>query len=110
QAVIYAIGLVGALDEEENPNVLRRLCKDTGGLAFFPAKGESVSQISASIARDLRKQYTMGFAPGKRNIDSFRKIRVEVTAPGRGKLQLRTRSGYFAAPRKRPAGQDRTSS
>jgi Ca-activated chloride channel family protein len=112
QAVIYAIGLVGAL-EEENPNVLRRLCKDTGGLAFFPAEGESVSQISASIARDLRKQYTLGFAPGNRNIDSFRKIRVEVTAPGRGKLQLRTRSGYFATPRKRPAdaaGQHRTSS
>jgi Ca-activated chloride channel homolog len=55
-AVIYAIGLVGTLDEEENPNVLRRLCKDTGGLAFFPAEGESVSEISASIARDLRKQ------------------------------------------------------
>jgi Ca-activated chloride channel family protein len=112
QAVIYAIGLVGA-PEEENPNVLRRLCKDTGGLAFFPAEGESVSQISASIARDLRKQYTLGFAPGNRNVDSFRKIRVEVTAPGRGKLQLRTRSGYFPAPRKRPepaAVQDRTSS
>jgi Ca-activated chloride channel family protein len=102
QAVIYAIGLVGAL-EEENPGVLRRLCKDTGGLAFFPAEGESVSEVSASIARDLREQYTLGFTPEKRNGDSFRKIRVEVTAPGRGRLHARTRSGYFAAQQKRSA-------
>ena len=83
QAVIYAIGLVGA-PEEENPGVLRRLCKDTGGLAFFPAEGQSVSDISTRIAHDLREQYTLGFTPEKRNDDSFRKIRVEVTAPGTG--------------------------
>lgn len=109
QAVIYAIGLVGAL-EEENPGILRRLCKDTGGLAFFPAEGESVSDISANIARDLREQYTLGFSSEKRNDDSFRKIRVKVTAPGRGNLQVRTRSAYFAASHKRStaeAGKDR---
>ena len=65
QAVIYAIGLVGA-PEEENPGVLRRLCKDTGGLAFFPAEGQSVSDISTIIAHDLREQYTLGFTPEKK--------------------------------------------
>lgn len=93
QAVIYAIGLVGS-SEEENPNALRRLCKDTGGLAFFPEAGESVSNISAIIARDIREQYTIGFSPRKDD-GPYRKIRVEVTAPGRGKLQVRTRAGYF---------------
>jgi Ca-activated chloride channel family protein len=102
QAVIYAIGLVDA-HEEENPDVLRRLCKDTGGLAFFPTKGQSVSDISASIAHDLREQYTIGFTPDKTNGDSFRKIRVEVTAPGRGKLHVRTRAGYYTGPMKQPA-------
>ncbi len=102
QAVIYAIGLVDA-HEEENPEVLRRLCKDTGGLAFFPAEGQSVSDISASIAHDLREQYTIGFSPEKKNDGAFRKIRVEVTAPGRGKLLVRTRSGYFAGPEKQAA-------
>jgi Ca-activated chloride channel family protein len=99
KAVIYAIGLVGS-NEEENPGVLRRLCKDTGGLVFFPAEGQSVSEISASIARDLRDQYTIGFVPEKSYDDSFRKIRVEVKAPGYGKLLARTRSGYFATPPK----------
>jgi Ca-activated chloride channel family protein len=102
QAVIYAIGLVDA-HEEENPAVLRRLCKETGGLAFFPTKGQSVSDISAFIAHDLREQYTIGFTPEKKNDGSFRKIHVDVTAPGLGKLQVRTRSGYSVAPQKQTA-------
>lgn len=99
QAAIYAIGLFGS-SEEENPSVLKRLCKDTGGLAFFPAKGELVSDVTKIIARDLREQYTLGFTPEKRNGNTFRKIRVEVTARGRGKLLVRTRPGYYAAPKK----------
>ena len=99
QAVIYAIGLVDA-HEEGNPAVLRHLCKDTGGLAFFPVQGQSISEISSVIAHDLREQYTIGFTPEKKNDVSFRKIHVEVRAPGRGKLQVRTRSGYSLAPQK----------
>ena len=110
QAVIYAIGLVGS-QEEENPDILRRLCKDTGGLAFFPTEAQSVSDISASIAHDLREQYTIGFDPEKKNDGSFRKIRVEVTAPGLGKLRVRTRSGYVAGPQKQAgAGSDKEGS
>lgn len=104
QAVIYAIGLVGAPEEaEENPEILRRLCKDTGGLAFFPAEGQSVQQVMATIARDLREQYTLGFVPETRSADGFRKVRVDVSAPGKGKIEVRTRSGYFAATLKRAA-------
>jgi len=110
QVVIYAIGLIDS-HEEQNPGVLRHLCKDTGGLAFFPTEGQSISNISTSIAHDLREQYTIGFVPEKKYDDSFRKIRVQVRADGRGKLQARTRSGYFAAQPKRPvagAGKDRS--
>jgi VWFA-related protein len=98
EAVIYAIGLVDT-HEEENPAILRRLSRDTGGLAFFPTEGQSVSEISTKIAHDLREQYTMGFSPEKKDDGSFHKIRVEVKAPGRGKLQVRTRSGYSLASR-----------
>jgi len=104
QAVIYAIGLVDA-HEEENPDVLRRLCKDTGGLVFFPIKGQSILEVSASIAHDLREQYMIGYTPEKKNDGSFHKIRVEVTAPGRGKLHVRTRSGYIAGPLKQPVAR-----
>jgi VWFA-related protein len=96
QVVIYSVGLVDAEEDEENPEVLRRLSKNTGGVAFFPTSLESVAEISKRIARDLREQYTLGFVPEKTDTkDSFRKIAVKVDAPGHGKLHVRTRPGYF---------------
>jgi len=95
QAVIYSVGLVDA-NEEEDPAMLRRLSKDTGGIAFFPTSTEGVADISKRIARDLREQYTLGFVPEKPDTtDSFRQIKVKVDAPGHGKLHVRTRPGYF---------------
>lgn len=95
-AVIYSIGLVGST-EEENPRALERLCKETGGIAFFPQAGQSISDIAGTIARDLREQYTLGYAPAKELSGSlFRKIAVKVDAPGRGRLHVRTRAGYLA--------------
>lgn len=102
QAVIYAIGLVGQSHEEENPGLLRRLAKDTGGIAFFPQSVESVLDISMQIAADLREQYTLGYVPEGRAADtSFRKIAVKITAPGGGRWRVRTRLGYS-----RPAERD----
>jgi Ca-activated chloride channel family protein len=98
QVTIYSIGLTDpdSENEEENPGVLKRLGKYTGGLAFFPASFGSVADISKTIARDLREQYTLGFVPEKTGTaDSFRQIRVKVDAPGQGKIQVRTRPGYF---------------
>jgi len=97
QPVIYSIGLVGGTLEEENPGVLRRLAKDTGGLAFFPDSVESVVEISRAIAADLREQYTIGYAPERKGDASFRKVSVKVTRPGREKLRVRTRPGYTPA-------------
>jgi len=95
QTLIYAIALVGAEDNEENPKLLRRLCKDTGGIAYFPKEGEPVAQVSTEIARDLREQYTLGYKPQNlQRTDAFRKVEVKVTAQGHGSLRVRTREGY----------------
>jgi Ca-activated chloride channel family protein len=106
QVLIYSIVLQGD-GQEENPGILRRLSKSTGGISYFPGPSETVASISASIARDLRDQYTLGFAPQKQSKDaSFRKIQVKVTAPGRTKLRVRYRPGYFAVnPRQPPPPQ-----
>ncbi len=105
QVLIYSIGLIGD-DGEVAPGVLRRLSKVTGGTAYFPDRTNSVTSISEQIARDLREQYTLGFAPGKKNqARSFRKIEVKVAAPGRGKLLVQTRSGYYSAEEKSPPSQ-----
>jgi VWFA-related protein len=109
QALIYSIGLLGAEDEEENPKALQRLCKDTGGVAFFPGPKDRVADISKEIARDLREQYTLGYVPQNLNGgSSFRKIEVKVTAPDYGKLHVRTRAGYSPASDKQPAAQPRS--
>ncbi len=97
QVVIYSIGLIGDTGEV-NPGVLNHFAKATGGVAYFPDSKNTVASISTQIARDLREQYTLGFAPEKTNsAHAFRKIEVKVSAPGQGKLHARTRTGYSAA-------------
>jgi VWFA-related protein len=106
QAQIYSIGLVGSLEGEENPGLLRRLCKDTGGIAYFPRVGESTASLAKEIARDLREQYTLGYTPQNlKSAGAFRKIEVKVTATGHGKLRVRTRQGYTPAVEKQPTAQ-----
>jgi len=99
-AVIYAIGLMGSspAEEQEDAGLLQRLCKDTGGVAYFPKTVAEIAEASATVASDLREQYTLGFAPAERTDGrTFRKIEVTASAPGLGRLRVRTRSGYIAA-------------
>lgn len=94
-AVIYAITLAGDPSEEENPKLLERLCRDTGGISFMPQMRETVTDPSARIARDLREQYTLAYVPQKDpDNSSFRTMHVRVTAPGEGKIHVRSRAGY----------------
>jgi Ca-activated chloride channel homolog len=105
QVLIYSIGLVSDTGDED-PGVLRRLSKATGGVAYFPNPADTVTSVSTQIARDLREQYTLGFAPEKTNQPrAFRKIEVKVAAPGYGKIHVRTRSGYVAAEEKASPAQ-----
>jgi Ca-activated chloride channel homolog len=106
QSLIYAIALVGSNSADENPNLLRKLCKDTGGIAYFPQEGESPATVAAEIARDLREQYSLGYVPQHpERADVFRKVAVKVTAPGHGRLHVRTREGYSPASEKLPTAQ-----
>ena len=95
QAVIYGIGLTGAEQQEENPKNLKRLCADSGGLAYFPADNADVERTMLDIARQLRTQYTIGFAPpAPRPGQTFRKVKVSAVSPSGDKLRVRTRAGY----------------
>jgi Ca-activated chloride channel homolog len=99
-AVIYAIGLLNTAQaqEDEDMGLLKRLCKDTGGLAVFPRTAAEIVELSAQVARDIREQYMLGFVPGPRTDGpAFRKIKVTVTAPAQGRFSVRARSGYVVA-------------
>jgi VWFA-related protein len=97
-AVIYTVGIFDEDDPDRNPGVLKRLAQSTGGEAFFPAQLTDVVAICERIARDIRHQYTIGYAPAKPARDgTYRAIRVTARAKGEGGLSVRTRTGYITA-------------
>ena len=96
-AVVYAIGIFDQEDPDKNPGVLDRLARATGGEAFFPGQVNEVVAICERIARDIRNQYTIGFAPaGAAQPGVYRAIRVAAAGTAYAKLSVRARSGYIA--------------
>lgn len=99
--VIYSIGLLFG-DEMSHSEVrharraLEMLSTETGGIAFFPRSIEQVDQIAAEVARDIRSQYTIGYHSSKPStVPGFRRVELDAQQPGKGKLTVRTRTGYF---------------
>jgi VWFA-related protein len=104
--VIYSIGLLFGDDGITRDEIkharkaLEMLSTETGGMAFFPKNIEQVDQIAAEVARDIRNQYTIGYHSTKpTSVPGFRHVEVTAEAKGRGKLIVRTRTGYFPVPR-----------
>ena len=104
-ATIYAIGVYSEDDLEHDKRMVRRskkvlseIAEATGGLAYFPDKLEQVTPICEQVAREIRNQYTLGYYPVNTARDgTFRPVQVKVIPPnGRGKLSVRTRTGYYA--------------
>jgi Ca-activated chloride channel family protein len=94
--VIYTVALTDPLERDANPKLLRRLADASGGEAFRPRDITEVEEVLRRIARDLRNTYTIGYAPPDASGDGrFHRVRVEVAAPGRGGLRVRTRDGYI---------------
>src|ERR1051326_505470 len=101
---IYAIGI---LSDEDRPKrakrALQTLTERTGGIAFFPKTVDEVDEISRTVARDIRNQYSIVYKPTvPQSQGGYRTIQIDVKAKGYSKLTARTRSGYYA-------GQNRTS-
>jgi Ca-activated chloride channel family protein len=98
--MIYAIGLFDEHSADQNPKVLKKLAEETGGQAYFPTSLAQIVSVCREIAAEIRHQYTLGYSPADSGRSGYRKIHVSVTAPGRGKLSVRTRTGYFSPPPK----------
>lgn len=97
--VVYSIGLLFDTNKGEAQRArsdLQALSDQTGGVAYFPDSLQSVPQIAANIARDIRDQYTIGYHPSRPvTLGGYRTVRVEASAPNHSKLIVRTRRGYF---------------
>jgi Ca-activated chloride channel homolog len=112
-ALIYAIGVFSEDDQthdrkmvRNSKKILAELAEATGGAAYFPSSLDEVTPVCTQIAHDIRNQYTLGYYPTNTNKDgTFRKVRVEVDARGRGKLVVRTRTGYYAKSNTNQTGE-----
>jgi VWFA-related protein len=100
---IYCVGLLFGSDTDKSEarharRVLEALAEQTGGVAYFPKNLKEVNGIASEVAQDIRTQYTIAYRstnpPGNGN-GGYRQIHVDAKAKGYGKLQVRTRSGYY---------------
>jgi Ca-activated chloride channel family protein len=94
---LYAIGLLSDELQQSGIDALQGLADSTGGVAFFPKGLDEVDDITRTVARDIRSQYTIGYKPTRpRENGGYRAIEVRAQAPGYRKLTVRTRSGYYS--------------
>jgi Ca-activated chloride channel homolog len=101
---IYSIGILGGEREKRAKRALEQLALQTGGVAFFPKDLGEVDQIARAVARDIRSQYSIFYRPTRpQEQGGFRAVKVDAHAPGYGRLQVRTRSGYYANQQQRAA-------
>ena len=90
-ALIYPIAL-----GRERPALLAELAVLTGGRSFLLRDARDLESTLAGIARELRYQYLLGYAPSNplvRGEREWRSIRVSVNADRPG-LRVRARDGY----------------
>jgi Ca-activated chloride channel homolog len=103
---VYTIGLLGEEHEKRARRALREMAEDTGGVAFFPKNLDEVEAITQQIAHDIRNQYTIQYKPTTpQSAGGYRTVKVEAQAKGYKKLQVRTRSGYYAGQQRASASE-----
>ena len=96
--VIFAVGLFGTDDHvKAGRRELDRLAAGTGGVTYYPAAIDDIGAVALEIARQIRNQYTIAYAPLTQGLDgTYRAIRVVASGPEH--LSVVTRAGYRATP------------
>ncbi|MCC7499507.1 MAG: VWA domain-containing protein [Bryobacterales bacterium] len=95
-ATIYVIGFFDVADQDQNPGMLRRLAKETGGSFYQPRQVNDIVELAEQVARDIRARYTLGYIPALNGASRYRTLKVMASAPGHGRLRVKTREGYLA--------------
>ncbi len=82
--------------QENRPNgkkTLQRIAEETGGRYFEAKKKDSVDDIYAQIAEELRTQFMLGYTPPKDQQSGYHSIHL--TAKKKD-LAVQTRAGYYS--------------
>ena len=99
--VIYCVGLLFGEDTDKRESrhakrVLETLAEQTGGVAYFPRSVKEIDPISAEVAQDIRTQYSIAYRSTNPPANGgYRQVHVEAKEKGYGRMQVRTRTGYY---------------
>jgi Ca-activated chloride channel homolog len=87
-AQVYAIGLFDGvpvfrtIEEKFGKHLLNEITEASGGRTIGVNNAAKLPKVAATISRELRSQYILGYQPKKGPRDGkWRKIKVKVTAP-----------------------------
>src|SRR5579862_3326346 len=82
-------------DEErvDGKKILERVSRETGGRLFEVSKKQPIDQIYASIAEELRNQYSLGYTPAADISAGYHKIHLTVREK---ELNVQARDGYYS--------------
>ena len=86
---------VGQMDWLQGDNEMKTFASLTGGRAYFPRFDGEMPEIFHDIASDIRNQYSLTYRPINPKLDgTYRKLKVELQAPGGGPLQIKDQKGH----------------
>lgn len=95
-ALVYAVGLASVNNPYRSPKVLKRLARASGGDAYFPEGSDRLQAVCEAIAKEMRSQYTLTYAPANpRQEGLYREITVKLVDPAAKGWRLRAREGYY---------------
>jgi VWFA-related protein len=96
-ALIYTVSTADLDTNVGNPRLLRKLAELSGGATYTPDSEKEVVEAFAEIAANIRRGYSIGYAPTNTSPDGrFRRVKVSVRAPGFKNLRVSARDGYLA--------------
>jgi Ca-activated chloride channel homolog len=75
-------------------NGMQQLAETTGGSAFVPERLESLVQVFARIAAELRAQYLLQYLSNN-EAQTGKFLKIKVHTPARPDLRIRSRQGYY---------------
>ena len=100
---VFIIGILNPDIPEDNlsfsvSDLLTDMVNVTGGSAFFPSSASELPNICEQIAREIKSEYILGYAPSNTIRDGrWRKIKVRVHASNENRsLSVHAKRGYYA--------------
>ena len=94
QAAIYAVGLIDPSNNESDMRFLREIARETGGGSYINVPTAELPRTCLRIAQEIRLRYSLSFYATEAQGREIRPLRVEVYAPGLGRLRVSNRPSY----------------